>query len=89
MFLLRRLGPPKYEITDFEDPSPDLSFMVPTKSLLVLSRADDGRLADLLGQVDCVLLSLRGSVAVRGQHCFSSVGQEEGCEPYGLIRGHS
>ena len=24
-----------------------------------------------------------------GQHCFSSVGQEEGCEPYGSVRGHS
>ena len=89
MFFLRRLGPPEYEIVDFEYPPFDLPFVVPTESLLVVSGADDGRLADLLGQVDCVLLSLRGSVAVRGQHCFSSVGQEEGCEPYGLVWGHS
>ena len=28
-------------------------------------------------------------VEVGGQHCFSSVGQEEGCEPYGSVWGHS
>ena len=86
MFLLRRLGPPEYEITDFEDPPPDLPFVVPTKSMLVASGADDGRLAGLLEQVDSVLLSLHGPIVVeslhswgavvevRGQHCLSSVG---------------
>ena len=60
--------------------------MVPEESLLVASGADDGRLMGLLEQVDCVLLSLRGSVVVKGldswgavvevggQYCFSSVG---------------
>ena len=28
-------------------------------------------------------------VEVGGQHCFSSVGQEEGCEPNGSVQGHS
>ena len=28
-------------------------------------------------------------VEVGGQHCFSSVGQEKGCEPYGSVWGHS
>ena len=28
-------------------------------------------------------------VEVGGQHCFSSVGQEEGCEPYGSVQGCS
>ena len=28
-------------------------------------------------------------VEVRGQHCFSSVGPEEGCEPYGSVRSCS
>ena len=83
------MGPLEYEIIDFEDPPPDLPFMVPVESLLVASRTDGGRLAGLFEQVDCVLLSLRGSVAVRGQHCFSSVGQEEGCEPYGSFWGRS
>ena len=80
---------------------PDLPFVVPVESLLVVGRANDGRLVGLLEQVDCILLSLRGSVAVEnlhswgtmvevgGQHYFSSVGQEEGCEPYGSVRGHS
>ena len=75
--------------------------MVLAESLLVASRADDGRLAGLLEQVDCVLLSLHGSVKVEGlhswgavvkvggQHCFSFVGQEEGCEPCGLVWGRS
>ena len=91
------MGPSEHEIIDFEDPPPDLPFMVPAESLLVVSGADDSRLAGLLEQVDCVLLSLHGSVAVEGlhswgtvvdvggQHCFSSIGQEEGCEPYGLV----
>ena len=75
----------EYEITDLEDPTPDFSFMVPMKSLLVTSGADDGRLLSLLEQVDRILLSLRGSVLVEGlyswdtvievgwQHCFGSV----------------
>ena len=54
------MGPLEYEITDFEDPPPDLPFVVPIESLLVASGADDGRLAGLLEQVDYVLLSLRG-----------------------------
>ena len=79
-------GPSEHEITDFEGPPPDLAFMVPAESLLVASGADDGHLTGLLEQVDCVLLSLYGSVMVKtlhswgavvevgGQHCFSSVG---------------
>ena len=75
--------------------------MVPMEGVLVVSEADDGRLMGLLEQVDCVLLSLRGSVAVEGlhswgvvvevggRHCFSSVGQEERCEPYGSVQGRS
>ena len=71
------------------------------ENLLVASGADDGHLAGLLEQVDCVLLSLHGSVTVEslhswgavvevgGQHCFSSIGQEEGCEPCGSVRGRS
>ena len=85
------MGPPEYEITDFEDPPPNLPFVVAAESLLVASGADDGRLTGLLEQVDCVLLSLRGSVVVESlhswgtmvevgeQYCFSFVGQEEGC----------
>ena len=68
---------------------------------MVASGADDGRLMSLLEQVDHVLLSLRDLVLVEGpqswgimievggQHCFSSIGQKEGCEPCGSIRGHS
>ena len=101
MFFLRRLGPPEYEIADFEYPPSDLPFVVPTEGLLVASEADDGRLVGLFEQVDCVLLSLRGLVAVKsfhswgamvevgGQHCLGSIGQEEGCEPYGLVWGRS
>ena len=75
--------------------------MVPVESLLVASRADDGRLTSLLEQVDHVLLSVRGSVTIEGlhpwgtvvevggQHCFSSVGQEEGCEPCGSVQARS
>ena len=66
--------------------SPDLPFVVHAESLLVASGVDDGRLVGLLEQVDYVLLSLCGSVAVEslhswgavvevgGQHCFSSIG---------------
>ena len=97
MFVLGGLGPPEYKITDLEDPPRDFSFMVPTESLLVMSGADDGHLMSFLEQVDHVLLSLHGSVVVEslhswsamveveGQHCFSSVGQEEGCEPCGSV----
>ena len=76
MFFLCRLGPLEYEITDFEDSPPDLSFVVPAESLLVASGANDGRLTSLLEQVKCVLLSLHGlvMVEVEGQHCFSSIG---------------
>ena len=75
--------------------------MVPVESLLVASGVDDGHLASLLEQVDRILLSLHGSVVVEGlnssgtmvevggQHRFCFVGQEEGCEPCGLVRGHS
>ena len=99
MFLLGRLGPLEYKITDLEDPPPDFSFMVPTKSLLVRSGANDGCLMSLLEQVTRVLLSLRGLILVEGlyswgavvevggQHCFSSIGQEERCEPCGSVRG--
>ena len=80
------MGSSEYEVSDLEDPPSDFPFMVPAKSLLVASGADDGRLAGLLEKVDYVLLSLRGSVVVeglhswgtvvevRGQHCFSSIG---------------
>jgi len=75
----------EYKVIDLEDPPPDFSFMVPAKSLLITSGADDGRLTSLLEQVDRVLLSLLGSVSVEGlyswgivievggQHCFSSI----------------
>ena len=75
--------------------------MVPTESLLVASGVDDGRLVGLLEQVNCVLLSLHGSIMVEslhswgavvkvgGQHSFSSIGQEEGCEPCGSVWGRS
>ena len=55
----------------------------------------------LLEQVDCVLLSLHGSVAVEslhswgtvvevgGQHYFSSAGQKKGGEPCGLVCSRS
>ena len=101
MLLLGRLGPSKHEVSDLEDPSSDFPLMVPVESLLIASGADDDRLAGLLEQVDCVLLSLYDSVMVeglyswgavvkvRGQHCFSSVGWKEGCEPCGSVRGRS
>ena len=95
------MGSPEHEVSDLEDPPSNFSFVVPTESLLVASGVDDGHLMSLLEQVDHVLLSLHGSVVVEGlhswgtmvevggQHCFSSVGQEEGCEPYRSVRGHS
>ena len=85
MFVLGGLGPLEYEITDLKDPPPNFSFMVPMKSLLVTSGADDGRLTSLLKLVDHVLLRLCGSVLVEGlyswgavievgwQHCFGFV----------------
>ena len=101
MFFLHPLGPPEYEIADFEYPHSDLPFVVPVEGLLVASGADDGHLAGLFEQVDCILLSFRGSIAVEslhswgtvvevgGQHCLSSIGQEEGCEHCGSVWGRS
>ena len=101
VFFLRRLGPSEHEIADFKYPFSDLPFVVPAERLLVASRADDGRLVGFFEQVDCVLLSLYGLVAVKSlhswgtvvevgwQHCLSSVSQEEGCEPCGSVRGRS
>ena len=75
--------------------------MVPAESLLVTSRADDGRLMSLLEQVNYVLLSLCGSVSVEGlyswgtvievggQHCFGSICEEERGEPCELVWGRS
>ena len=95
------MGPPEFEVADFEYPPPDLPFVVPVQGLLVASGKDDGRLMGLFEQVDCVLLSLCASVTVEGlhswvdvvevegQHCLISVGQEEGCGPYGSVWGHS
>ena len=66
-----------------------------------MSGANDSHLMSLLEQVNHVLLSLHGSVSVKGlhswgtvvevggQHCFSFVGQEERCEPCGSVRGRS
>ena len=42
------VSPSEYKIIDFEDPAPDLPFVVPVESLLVASGADDGRLVGLL-----------------------------------------
>ena len=98
-FFLRRLGPSEHEIADFKYPSSDLPFVVPAEGLLIASEADDYCLVGLFEQVDCVLLSLHGSVAVEslhswgamvevgGQHCLSFVGQEEGGEPCGSVLG--
>ena len=52
VFFLRRLGPPEYEIADFECSPSDLPFVVPTEGLLVASGADDGRLVGLFEQVN-------------------------------------
>ena len=73
MFFLCRLGPLEYEVADFEDSPPDLSFVVPAESLLIASRADDDRLVGFLEQVDCVLLSLRGSVVVESLHSWGAM----------------
>ena len=101
MFFLRRLGPSEHKITDFENPSSNLPFVVPVEGLLIASGADDGCLAGLFEQVDCVLLSHRGSVVVEtfysrcavvevgGQHSFRSVAQEERCESHGSVWGRS
>ena len=78
MFFLRRLGPPEYEIADFEYPPSDLPFVVPTEGLLVASRADDGRLVGLFEQVDCVLLSLCGSVTIESLHSWGAMVEVEG-----------
>ena len=43
VFFLHRLGPPEYEITDFEYPPSDLPFVAPVEGLLGASGADDGR----------------------------------------------
>ena len=101
MFVLGGLGPPEYEITDLDDPSPDFSSMVPTESLLVTSGVDDGHLMSLLWQVDRILLSLHSSVSVEGlyswgavievggQHCFGSVCKQERDETCGPVWHHS
>ena len=101
MLLLGQLGRSKHEVSDLEDPSSNFSLMVPMESLLVASGADDCSLTGLLKKVDGVLLSLHDSVVVeglhswgavvevRGQHSFSSVGQEERCESCGSVRGNS
>ena len=52
MFFLRRLGPPEYEIADFEYPPSNLPFVVLAEGLLVASEADDGHLTGLFEQVD-------------------------------------
>jgi hypothetical protein len=66
MHVLHRLRSPQYQVVDFEGSSLDLPFMIPLKGLLVMSRVDQVRLPGLLQQVDHVLLSLRGSVEVKG-----------------------
>ena len=93
--------PSEHEITDFKYPSSYLPFVVPMEGLLIASGADDGCLAGHFEQVNCVLLSHRGSVTVesfyswcamvevRGQHGFCSVGQEDRCESCGSVWGHS
>ena len=57
---------------------PDLPFMVPAESLLVVSGADDGHLTGLLEQVDCILLSLHGSVTVESLHSWGTVVEVRG-----------
>ena len=73
MFFLRRLGPSEHEIPDFKYPSSDLPFVVPAEGLLIVSGADDGCLTGLFEQVDGVLLSLGGSVAVESFYSWSAV----------------
>ena len=67
------MGPLEYEIIDFKDSPTDLSFVVPVESLLIASGADDGHLTGFLEQVDCVLLSLRGSVVVESLHSWGAM----------------
>ena len=71
------------------------------EGLLIASGADDGHLVGLFEQVDCVLLSLCGSVVVKSFHCWcavvevggqyrlSSISQEERCESCGSVWGRS
>ena len=73
MLLLGQLGPSNHEVFDLKDPSSDFPLMVPTESLLVASGVDDGRLTGLLEQVDCILLSLHGSVVVEGLHSWGTM----------------
>ena len=80
------MGPPEYEVTDFENPSSDLPLVVPAEGLLIASGVDDGCLAGLFEQVDCILLSFCGLVVVEnfyswctvvevgGQYCLSPIG---------------
>ena len=61
----------------------------------VISRAsssgvDEGRFAGPRGSITVEGLHSWGAVVeVGGQHCFSFVGQEEGCEPCGSVQGRS
>ena len=73
VFFLYRLGPSEHEIADFEYPSSDLPFVVPTEGLLVVSEADDGCFVGFFEQVDCVLLGLRGSVTVKSLHSWGAM----------------
>ena len=52
--------------------------MVHVESLLVASRADDGHLVGLLEQVDCVLLSLHGSVVVESLYSWGAMVEVRG-----------
>ena len=78
MFFLRRLGPPEYEIADFEYPPSDLPFVVPVEGLLVASGVDDGRLVGLFEQVDYVLFSLHGLVVVESLYSWGTMVEVEG-----------
>ena len=59
--------------------------MVPAESLLVASRADDSHLAGLLEQVDYVLLSLYGSIAVEGLHYWGTVVEVGGQHRFSFV----
>ena len=78
VFFLYRLGHSEYEIADFEDSPPDLSFVVHTESLLIASGVDNGCLTGLLEQVNCILLSLHGSVMVESLHSWGAMVKVEG-----------
>ena len=67
------MGSSDHEVSDLEDLPSDFSFMVHAESLLVASGADDDRLMGLLEQVNCILLSLHGFVAVEGLHSWGTV----------------